>query len=102
LFLPKVDGDESGVVAILFVTRDISHASAMSRVMNKYNITSLRVLANAFEGILNVSTCRRMGSSVVHQDKHFAFFETLLIDQILLDILQEQKFRDGDRKIMGC
>lgn len=55
----------------------------VATVMNEHNITSIAVLANSGEGVLDIFLCRRMMLSVIHKDQHFAFFEAFPFNQVL-------------------
>jgi len=59
----------------------------MPRVVHKDHVAGLRVLADAMEGVLNVAARRSVGPSVVHQNEHFAFAETLFVDQVAFDVV---------------
>ena len=60
----------------------------MPRVVHKDDVAGLRVLADALKGVLNVAAGGSVGRpSVVHQYQHFAFAETLFVDQIAFDVV---------------
>ena len=59
----------------------------MARVVHKDDIAGLRVLADARKGVFNVAAGGCIGPSVVHQNQHFAFVETLFVDEVAFGVV---------------
>jgi hypothetical protein len=55
--------------------------------MNENDVTSLAVFNDPIEGLQNISLGWGMMPSIVHQNQHVFFLESLFSNQVLLDVV---------------
>lgn len=84
----EIHRNQRFIVAIIFITRIVTHSTTMTAVMHKDNITGLTVFGNATKGVFNVALGRSVVPTIVHENEHFGFAKALSIDQKAFDIVQ--------------
>ncbi len=75
------------IVTVGLVTTGITNTSSVTTVMNENNIARITVLNNAIKSFQNIFLGWQVMASVVHQNNHILFFESLTLHQMFLDIL---------------
>ena len=82
--LSKIDWNQRFVVPIFFVTRRVATPTSVIRIVNEHHISCFAILGDFPESFHNVLLGWTVMTTIVHQDKHFGFLESLLFDQDFL------------------
>ena len=58
----------------------------MTTVVNENDVTCFAVLHNPIKGFQDIFLGRLVMATIVHQNQHVLFFESLVLDQVFLDV----------------